>query len=289
MVSKLAPALIGAATAFVGGVAFDFLINYVAIANLPSIATVSATNIIDGTSAREITVYGNAPVPLVICFTPGSNIVWPLQVRIEREIGFLQPRELVSTFSISGDLWIGGVHIAGFTPSECIVNVEPSVKAGVASNVIPNGCVMMAFEDGDDGNTIRSSISGMEFTTTMGYDWVYGDKRTGYYNVDPYGSRAYVCRGNVFAWLGPYMGQGRIDFPFGSASYFSVLTSTYSGLTIDAYDSDDNLIATSGWATNNLWTYRFTRLTVGAPGIAYVIIHDTGNYWLIDDLVTNAP
>ena len=314
-VSKLAPSIISAATAFIGGVAFDFLINYVEIANLPSLATASATNIIDGTSAKDIVVYGSGPVPLVICFTPGTNIVWPLQIRIEKETGFLQPRELISTFSISGDLWIGGVHviylknlltfssegtyhvviadctedIAGFTPSEAVVDVEPSVREGVTSNVVPNGCVMMTFEDGNDASIISSSISGMQFTTTMGYDWVYGDKRTGSYNVHPYGSRAYACRGNVFAWLGPYMGQGRIDFPFGSASYFSVLTSTYSGLTIDAYDSDNNLIATSGWATNNLRTYKFTRLTVEAPGIAYVLIHDTGNYWLIDDLVTNAP
>jgi len=60
-------------------------------------------------------------------------------------------------------------------------------------------------------------------------------------------------------------------------------------VAIDAYDSDGNLIATSGRASYNIFSGMFTRLTVKAPGMAYVIIHDTGNYWLIDDLVTDAP
>jgi len=160
---------------------------------------------------------------------------------------------------------------------------------GWTTNPVPLGYAKIDFEEGTEGAVIKSTVPGLKFTTTLGYDWVYGDKRTGYYNVDPYGSRAYVTNGNFFAWLGIYMGQGRIDFIVGPASYFSVLTSTYSGLSVDAYDSNDNLIATSGWASNNIFTGKFTRLTIQQPGMAYVIIHDTGNYWLIDDLVTDAP
>jgi len=162
-------------------------------------------------------------------------------------------------------------------------------EENVTVNPCPPGCWLIDFEDGADGAVILSTVPGLRFTTTEGYDWIYGNKSTGYYNVYPYGERAYVCNGNVFAWLGEYGGQGRIDFTQGTASYFSVLTSTCSGVVIDAYDSEDNLIATSGWATDNLWTGAFTRLTVKAPGMAYVIIHDTGNYWLIDDIVTDAP
>jgi len=148
------------------------------------------------------------------------------------------------------------------------------------------------FEEGTDGETISSTIPGLKFTTTYGIDWKYGDIQTRSYNVYPYGSKSYETNGNFFAWLGATGNIGRIDFTEGKATYLSVLTSTYSGLILDAYDVDDNLIATSDWATNNLNTRTFTRLTAEAPSdktIAYVLIHDSGNYWLIDDLCTDAP
>jgi len=141
----------------------------------------------------------------------------------------------------------------------------------------------MDFEDGVDRQPIHSNIPGMVFTTTQGYDWIYGDWRTGEYS-GPYPNGPYYSNGNFFAWLGPNQGTGRIDFIGATATYLSVLTSTYSGLTMDAYDVDDNLLASSGWATDNLWTGEMTKLTVAAPNMAYVLVHDTGNYWLIDDL-----
>jgi hypothetical protein len=312
----LAMSLLAKIATDVGLFVIGYIMDYATIANPPNIAKVKAVNIIDGSIDKEIEVFGQAPVPITICFTPSGDIdVTPLQIKIEKETGFLQPRQLISTISVSGHFYIGGMHmislkepfippspgtyhivvegcsedIGGLTASEAIVDAQPSVVQGVFSNIVPNGCATMTFEGGADGNVIYSSISGMKFTTTLGYDWIYGDKTTNQYNVYPYGSGAYICDGNVFAWLGPNMGTGRIDFSWGTASYFSVLTSTYSGVAIDAYDSNDNLIASSGWAPSNTFTYTFTRLTVEAPGISYILIHDTGNYWLIDDLVTNAP
>ena len=41
----------------------------------------------------------------------------------------------------------------------------------------------------------------MRFTTTDGYDWVYGDWRTDDYN-GKYPDGAYTSNGNFFAWLG---------------------------------------------------------------------------------------
>jgi len=168
------------------------------------------------------------------------------------------------------------------------------IEEGVTRNVVPKGCALLDFEEGTEGSVIKSTVQGLRFTTTLGYDWVYCDVRTGQYNArsltDPsvnFGH--YVVNGYVAAWLGIYAGQGRIDFVLGPASYFSVLTSTYSGLCLEAYDSNNNLIATSGWAEGNLYSYTFTRLTVAAEGIAYIIVHDTGNYWEIDDIVTDAP
>lgn len=147
------------------------------------------------------------------------------------------------------------------------------------------------FEDGIDGIEIESTFPNLKFTTTYGLNWRYADIRTGYYNVYPYGSQAYECRGNFFAWLGVTGNAGRIDFLGGGATYCSILVSTYSGVVIDAYNSDNQLISTSGWAGSNINTRTFTRLTVDAPPgdyISYVIIHDTGNYWLLDELCTDA-
>jgi len=177
--------------------------------------------------------------------------------------------------------------------SVMVPKARADVEAGAYTNPVPPGYGFINFEEGTDGQVIRSTLPGLSFTTTLGYDWVCGDVRTGKYNArsltDPsvdYGE--YVVNGYFFAWLGPNMGEGRIDFVNGPASYLSVLTSTYSGLCINGYDSNNNLVATSGWAYGNLGTYAFTRLTVQAPNMAYIIIHDTGNYWEIDDLVTDA-
>lgn len=172
--------------------------------------------------------------------------------------------------------------------------VNALVEEGVTTNPIPPGYGFIDFEEGVDGEVVASTVPGVSFTTTMGLDWIYADIRTGSYNArsltDPsvnYGN--YVVNGYFCAWLGVSGDQGRIDFTEGPASYFSALFSTNSGVTVDAYDSDDNLIATSGWADGNYGTYTFTRCTIEAPGIAYVIVHDTGNYWEIDDIVTDAP
>jgi hypothetical protein len=141
----------------------------------------------------------------------------------------------------------------------------------------------MDFENGVDQLPIRSTIPGMSFTTTMGYDWVYGDIRTGQYNVNPYGSCYYECHGNFFAWLGPNQGSGRIDFVGATAESVSMLTSTYYGTHLDAYDSSGNLVA-SDYAGSNTQTGTMSEVAVSSSSIAYVIVHDTGNYWLIDDL-----
>lgn len=141
---------------------------------------------------------------------------------------------------------------------------------------------VMDFEDGINGQTIRSKIPGLKFTTTQGYDWIYGDWRSGYNG--PYPNGSYYSYGNFFAWLGANQGTGRIDFEGATASSLSIYTSTYSGLVMDAFDSNGRMIATSGWASNNLNTGKMTKLTVSAPNMSYVTVHDSGNYWLIDNL-----
>ncbi len=168
------------------------------------------------------------------------------------------------------------------------------VQPGVYTNPVPPGCQMIDFEEGSDRQVVLSTIEGLQFTTTGGFDWIYADIRTGQYNgrslTDPshtYG--LYVLNGYFCTWLSELQDTGRIDFTLGTASYFSVLVSTASGLTIDAYDINGVWLANSGWAYSNHGDLDFTRLTIEAEGMAYVLIHDTANLWIIDDLVTDAP
>ena len=169
-------------------------------------------------------------------------------------------------------------------PGQTLLNTSGASKS-VTTNPCDDGFI--DFEEGTDGAVIYSTIYGVKFTTTGEQDWLYADVRTGNYN-GPYPNGQYTNNGYFCAWLGPDQDSGRIDFTEGTATYLSLLTSTYSGVTIDAYDSSDNLIANSGWAENNLDTGEMTRLIVSAPDIAYVIIHDTGDYWIIDDICTDA-
>ncbi|AKB43802.1 PKD domain-containing protein [Methanosarcina vacuolata] len=181
-------------------------------------------------------------------------------------------------------LLIAGVPVAQATVEEGWPVSKPNTPKNADD-------LFIDFEKGIDGIQIENTIPSLKFTTTSGLNWRYGDIRTGNYNVDPYGSKAYETRGNFFAWLGETGDTGRIDFPGGGATYCSVLVSTYSGVVLDAYNSTGVLIATSGRCGSNLDTGTLTRLTVDAPTgqyISYVLIHDTGNYWLMDDLCTDA-
>ena len=141
------------------------------------------------------------------------------------------------------------------------------------------------FEDGTDGAVIASTIDGLEFTTTMGYDWIYGDWREGYNG--PYPNGSYYSDGNFFAWLGPNQGSGVITFTLSFATYLEIGYSSSSYVYLEAYDVNDVLLD-SDMGDGNTGTGVLDYLRVDSPDMAYVIVHDTGNYWLIDNLSTDA-
>jgi hypothetical protein len=167
-----------------------------------------------------------------------------------------------------------------------------AVVLALAALAGPVRAAVIDFENGTDGVVIRSSIPGLEFTTTDGWDWVYGDWRTGDYNgpypngPDPFAEQ-YYSDGNFFAWLGINQGRGVITFTWAYATYVSIGYSSQSVLYLEAYDENNTLLDTASGGSN-LDTGRMNYLRVDAPGMAYVIVHDTGNYWLIDNLDTDA-
>jgi hypothetical protein len=150
---------------------------------------------------------------------------------------------------------------------------------------------------GSDATPIFSTIPGLQFTTTDGFDWLYADITTDNYNVqnddgDMYGSANWFCEGDVFAWLGPNQGDGRIDFLSQDGSYFTTGYSSESTFYLEAYDAFDNLIDSDSGPGNtvNNGGSGLDYLTVNSAAfdIAYVIVHDTGNFWLVDNISGDA-
>lgn len=151
----------------------------------------------------------------------------------------------------------------------------------------PNGFV--TFENGTEGAVISSSVPGLEFTNTNGYDWRYIDCSTGIYNC-PYPNGAYTVNGNIGAWLGSTQGNGRIDFTGGGATYLSIWVSAGETVQLTAYYSDGQ-VADSASMQPNINTGQMTNLRVDAPPgdvFHYAIISGVGNYWVMDDLSTDA-
>jgi len=147
------------------------------------------------------------------------------------------------------------------------------------------------FEGLPDGYDLSASaVGGVQFTTTGGYTWLVGNFATGAYN-GKYPNGAYGSQGTNWAWLGPDEGAGRIDFLTGPASYFSLLTSANTTVQLDAYDASGNLLATAGPIAPNTDTGTMDELKItrAMPDMAYVIVHDDGNYFLIDSVCTDAP
>jgi hypothetical protein len=146
------------------------------------------------------------------------------------------------------------------------------------------------FEGLSDGAVLGEIIPGVRFTTTAGQDWLVGRWSAAKYN-GKYPSGAYTSEGDAWAWLGPSQGEGVITFTQGTASFFSLFASTATGVTVDAYGVGGNLLTTSGFASANISSGNMAKLTISRPtaDIKSVRVHDTGNFWLIDAICTDAP
>ncbi len=150
---------------------------------------------------------------------------------------------------------------------------------------------------GQDGQTIASGVPGLQFTTTDNQNWVYGDITTGGYNVtsdnaSTYGTGDYFMSGNVFAWLGPNQGQGRIDFLNEDGSTFTTGYCSASTFYLEAYTAGGTLITSTSGGPNRTIDggtgLDYLTVTSGSNDIAYVLLHDTGNFWLTDNMSGDA-
>ncbi len=183
-------------------------------------------------------------------------------------------------------IFIVAVFLGGVPTANATVTTGLDPESGAAT--CKSGYGLENFESGTNGSPIVSTIPGVKFTKTDGHDWRTGDWGAGYNGKYPGG--AYTSGGRKWAWLGPSQSSGKIDFTVGKASYVSVYTSTFSGLMLEAYTDEGVFLENSGRANNNVNTGKMTMLSVSRPtaDIGYVIAHDSGNFWLIDWLCTDA-
>lgn len=160
----------------------------------------------------------------------------------------------------------------------------------------------MDFEEGFGFNATQIvGIPGVTFTNSADLPWVYGDSNTNLYNTysvdlaQGWGAQNYNHYGYVWAWLGTSGNWGRIDFDDQNGTWFEVGVTAASNFWIEAYDSGDNLLDTMsladiGMGSGNLRGWGFldqARLRVDAPSgqnISYVLVHDGGNFWEVDQL-----
>jgi hypothetical protein len=142
----------------------------------------------------------------------------------------------------------------------------------------------------DKTDLSAEAFPGIEFTTTGGFTWRVGDWDTGQYNGKYPGNGRYTSQGTHWAWLGTEQGAGRIDLTLGHAQVFSLLTSANTPMYLEAYDDGGNLLETAGPAPGNLDTAEMSELRIARPSadIAYVIVHDTGNFFAVDGICSDA-
>jgi len=158
---------------------------------------------------------------------------------------------------------------------------------------MPAMAFFINFENGTEGAGVIN-VTGVSFQDFNGYAPKYGDSRTGGYNTTSddlgYGGGSYHHNGNFFVWAGPNAdARGvKIDFTSNDGTWFQTGYSSYSQFVLDAYLTDGSMISITGSAnTGSLMGYLM--ITAGAGQyIDYVVLHDSGNYWCVDDMSGDA-
>lgn len=143
---------------------------------------------------------------------------------------------------------------------------------------------------GQDRTVIASTIPGLQFTTTDGYDWLYGDATAGYNVRNQFGEfgGGYFMRDTVFAWLGESQGSGRIDFINADGGFFQTGYCANSNFYLEAYDAAGNLLDSDVGGNNYGVSFDYLSVSSASNDIAYVLMHDTGNYWEVDEMSGDA-
>jgi hypothetical protein len=157
---------------------------------------------------------------------------------------------------------------------------------------------------GHDMETVGSGIPGVVFKAADGiHDWIYADASVpGSWNFRDQYSNIYGGDGNWWIYdkvavrtsFDADASGGRIDFTNQDASFFSTGYCSFDDFYLEAYDKDGNLIDSDLGAGNTLLNGNKTggmgtvSVSSASNNIAYVIMHDIGNYWVADNMSGDA-
>ena len=156
---------------------------------------------------------------------------------------------------------------------------------------------LMTFEEfvGNDGANVGSFYTGITFETIAGgSDWIGRDHSTGNYNTQSTngtGTGGYWLNGNGFATtaLDSTGDGGKITFDNGDATYVSLDYTAANTFYLEAYDAVGNLLdVDTGAANYNTGGPGSLYVSHATTNISYVIVHDAGNFWIVDDIQTDA-
>jgi hypothetical protein len=182
-----------------------------------------------------------------------------------------------------------GVGLSPVNPA--VAHAAATVSAGIDPDTYAcNRSGYIDFENFSDATNLSAlTFPGVQFSTTNGYTWLVGDFATGSYN-GKYPNGSYTSQGSRWAWLGESAGAGRIDFVRGTAANISLLVSASTPVYLEAYSTSGKLLERAGPSSSNVDTGRMDLLSIDRPtaDISYVLVHDSGNYFEVDSICTDA-
>lgn len=164
--------------------------------------------------------------------------------------------------------------------------------------------IFVTFEEGvgNNGVEINTQYSGITFESAgSGIPWVYADITTSLYNASSwpsgtiYNSGEYWMNDLVCTWTTESGYDGKIGFDAEDATFVQINYCSNSNFYLEAYNSSGVLLTTDVGDPN----LRFSHGNSSGPGtvrvdappgelISYVLLHDSGNFWVVDNLFTDA-
>ncbi|MCP4117255.1 MAG: PEP-CTERM sorting domain-containing protein [Desulfobacteraceae bacterium] len=152
---------------------------------------------------------------------------------------------------------------------------------------------MIDFEDGMEGQAVNN-IAGVTFEAFNGSDSMYGDSRTNKYSTTSddlgYGNGMFHHNGNMWLWAGTGAdARGVIvDFTNNDGTWFQTGYSSMSSFYVEAHLTDGSTVVVTG-GSNTHGPMDFLRVdATSGIFIDYVVLHDSGNMWLVDDMSGDA-
>jgi hypothetical protein len=146
-----------------------------------------------------------------------------------------------------------------------------------------------------NGESIGST-SGLVFSSVNGSGMRYANINSGWYSMTSDNGTVkedgdYFISGNVAGYVLDSSDQGKVSFANGTANWFTVGYSSEFQFVVDAYSSTGSLLTSSTGLANSKASggTGLAYLTVTHPGISYVVLHDHGGHWMVDNITTDAP